>query len=473
MRSSDWRQRSIYQIVTDRFALSEGTTPKCGLREYCGGTWKGIESRLDYIAGMGFDAIWISPVIHNLEENTTWGHGYHGYWGDDPFRLNDNFGTVDDLRSLSDALHARKMALMVDVVINHLAINQHPDQLDYSHFPEPFNSPFAFHPNCPINYNDQKSVEDCWLVDSQVPLLADVNTENPDIFDAIVKSVVDLVQTYSIDGIRLDTARHVPQRHLQRFQEAVNVFVTGEVLDRQVEYVAQYQRSMDSVLNYPLYFAINEVFAGNATFDTLQDVLDRERASFLDSTVLGNFLDNHDQARFASKTGSNITNDMNALTFTMLTPGIPIIYYGFEQRLQGEKDPENRAPLWSSGYNTEAPLYQLLAKLNAIKNIARSSDTKSFFDEDLGHVLAVSNTTLACQRGPLVIVVSKAQPDNDNNTTGIQLPRSTFIEGTRLIDLIGCEATTTAGVDGSFTVLQETTMPQIWAPEELAGGFCF
>lgn len=477
MRASEWRQRSIYQIVTDRFALPDGTTPERGLREHCGGTWKGIENRLDYIAGMGFDALWISPVVHNLEENTTWGYGYHGYWADDPFRLNDHFGTAEDLRSLSDALHARNMALMVDVVINHLGINQPPDQLDYLHFPEPFNSPDAFHPNSPINYNNQKSVEDCWLVDAQPPLLADVNTENPDVLEAIVRSVVDLVQRYSIDGIRLDTARHVPQRHLERFQEAVNVFVTGEVLDGEVEYVAQYQRSMDSVLNYPLYFAINGVFAGNATFSTLQDVINRERASFLDTTVLGNFLDNHDQARFASKTGNNIAQDMNALTFIILAPGIPIVYYGFEQRLHGDKDPENRAPLWSVGYNTDAPLYKLIAKLQAIKHIARSSDIMSLFDEDLGQVLAISDTTLAFQRGPLVTAVSKAQLDDDNNSssnsTGLQLPRSAFNEGTQLIDLISCEATTRAGVDGSFTVLHNTSSPEIWASRELAGGLCF
>ena len=37
-------------------------------------------SHLDYIKGLGFDAIWISPVIDNLE-GTSFGDGYHGYWG--------------------------------------------------------------------------------------------------------------------------------------------------------------------------------------------------------------------------------------------------------------------------------------------------------------------------------------------------------------------------------------------------------
>ena len=51
------RHRTIYQVLTDRFARGDGLTPACdtGRREYCGGTWKGIEARLGYIQDMGFD----------------------------------------------------------------------------------------------------------------------------------------------------------------------------------------------------------------------------------------------------------------------------------------------------------------------------------------------------------------------------------------------------------------------------------
>ena len=71
---AEWKQRSIYQILTDRFATSDGSSPSCTLSKYCGGTWKGIQNKLDYIAGMGFDAIWISPIVKNTEGSY---HGYH------------------------------------------------------------------------------------------------------------------------------------------------------------------------------------------------------------------------------------------------------------------------------------------------------------------------------------------------------------------------------------------------------------
>lgn len=60
--AAEWRELSIYQVLTDRFATTDGTSPTCAITDYCGGTWKGIENNLDYIQGMGFEAVWISPV---------------------------------------------------------------------------------------------------------------------------------------------------------------------------------------------------------------------------------------------------------------------------------------------------------------------------------------------------------------------------------------------------------------------------
>ena len=58
---AEWRSRTIYQLLTDRFNNPNGGT--CNLSNYCGGTWRGIIDRLDYIQSLGFDAIWISPVV--------------------------------------------------------------------------------------------------------------------------------------------------------------------------------------------------------------------------------------------------------------------------------------------------------------------------------------------------------------------------------------------------------------------------
>ena len=62
----EWRSRSIYQILTDRFARTSDTG-YCNYNQYCGGNYRGIINKLDYIKGMGFDAIWVSPIVENTE----------------------------------------------------------------------------------------------------------------------------------------------------------------------------------------------------------------------------------------------------------------------------------------------------------------------------------------------------------------------------------------------------------------------
>ena len=62
--ADEWKSRNIYFALTDRFATGQDGAGACGdLSNYCGGTFKGLEANLDYIQGMGFDAIWITPVV--------------------------------------------------------------------------------------------------------------------------------------------------------------------------------------------------------------------------------------------------------------------------------------------------------------------------------------------------------------------------------------------------------------------------
>jgi len=65
--ASEWRSRSIYQLLTDRFSSSNFSYIRCleepmsenSLRNYCSGTYRGAIDQLDYILQMGFNAIWI------------------------------------------------------------------------------------------------------------------------------------------------------------------------------------------------------------------------------------------------------------------------------------------------------------------------------------------------------------------------------------------------------------------------------
>jgi alpha-amylase len=113
--AEQWKSRTIYQVLTDRFARNDGSRGGCdNLGWYCGGGYVGLKNNLDYIQGMGFDAIWISPIIENRDG------GYHGYWGRNLYELNKNFGSEQDFVDFVNACHSRGIWVMVDVVGNHM-----------------------------------------------------------------------------------------------------------------------------------------------------------------------------------------------------------------------------------------------------------------------------------------------------------------------------------------------------------------
>ncbi len=139
----EWKTRVIYQLLTDRFAKSDGDTSDCDIRKYCGGTFRGIINNLDYITGMGFNAIWISPIFENTNDS------YHGYHMTNLYKINPRFGTEDEFIQLIQACHQRDVWVMVDVVANHIG----PVGLNYENI-VPFNNPAHYHDYCDINQDD-------------------------------------------------------------------------------------------------------------------------------------------------------------------------------------------------------------------------------------------------------------------------------------------------------------------------------
>lgn len=161
----------------------------------------------------------------------------NSYWTQDINSLNSHFGTADDLKALSSALHSRGMYLMVDVVVNHMVGTADPP--NYSAF-QPFSSQSDFHAECFVqNYDNQTEVEQCWLGDKNVPLV-DLNTEDNNVVSTMNNWISTLVSNYSVDGVRIDTVKHVRKDFWPDFAKSAGVFTIGEVLNNETSYVSAY-----------------------------------------------------------------------------------------------------------------------------------------------------------------------------------------------------------------------------------------
>ncbi|WP_433791340.1 carbohydrate binding domain-containing protein [Actinoplanes sp. CA-252034] len=126
MLGGDPRKDSIYFILTARFNDGDTTNNRGGSQHTKSGNaanddtmfrgdFKGLVDKLDYIKGLGFSAIWITPVVLNRSDYDF--HGYHGYdfYEVDP-RLESNGASY---QQLIDAAHAKGLKIYQDIVLNH------------------------------------------------------------------------------------------------------------------------------------------------------------------------------------------------------------------------------------------------------------------------------------------------------------------------------------------------------------------
>lgn len=125
----DWRQIPIYFLMLDRFNNTDAPPNGAWNRRFDfrqGGTFKGVQARLDYLAALGIRAIWISPVLKNAQPEGRW--NYHGYGAQDFLTVDGRFASDGqsataerELAELVDEAHARELYVVLDVVLNHAA----------------------------------------------------------------------------------------------------------------------------------------------------------------------------------------------------------------------------------------------------------------------------------------------------------------------------------------------------------------
>ncbi|KAK4214900.1 glycoside hydrolase [Rhypophila decipiens] len=459
---TEWKSQAIYQVLIDRFARTDGsTTAPCELSKFCGGTWAGLIKHLDYIQDMGFTAIQISPVVENMEGETSVGEPYHGYWTQNMYAINKRFGTEQDLKDLSAELHKRGMLLMVDVVVNHMAQkfdNVLPPKVDYTKF-KPFNKPEYYHKYCNVTeWKVPQNYQECWLYPFGIAL-ADLKTEDPAVSKEMNEWVKDLVANYSIDGLRIDAAKHVNDGFLAPFVEAAGVFSLGEVLTGEIPDMCRYQTKnlLPGMPNYLEYFKLNTAFNGGG-FEELADIRNGAASGCTDVFALGAFSENHDLPRFPS-----MNNDMmlakNMMTYVLLTDGIPTIYQGQEQHFNGSETPHNREPVWQAGYDKTAPLYVLTA--NALKVRKNAQKLSANYTESPAETLKVDGNHLCLKKGPSGSAVVFCVTNKSSSGDAYEYDLRGFEPNDEVVEVLDCK-TVTADATGTIKVYNGGGEPKVY-----------
>jgi cyclomaltodextrinase len=119
-----WAQDAIiYQIFADRFFSPSSDFPKIEAKPSLksNGTLRGIIEKLDYIAELGANCLWLTPIFPSPT--------YHGYDATSFFDSNPRLGTKEDFKELVERAHARGMRILMDFVPNHWS-NQHPSFIE-------------------------------------------------------------------------------------------------------------------------------------------------------------------------------------------------------------------------------------------------------------------------------------------------------------------------------------------------------
>lgn len=162
----------IYELLIRDFTGTEGEA-------YGSGTIAGVMSKLDYLKGLGVNAIELLPIME-FNGNNSWGYNTNFYFAPDKA-----YGTPDDYRRLIDAIHGKGMAVILDIVFNQ-SDGLHPWYQLYDIASNPFYNGTAPHAYSVLN---------------------DWNQDNPLVQRQFKDALKYWLEAYNVDGFRFDLVK--------------------------------------------------------------------------------------------------------------------------------------------------------------------------------------------------------------------------------------------------------------------------
>ena len=387
----DQQAQVLYSILIDRFYDGNKSnnwkmnSPEVlDIVDYQGGDLAGITAKISdgYFDRLGVNTLWISPITQNPWD--AWGlypfpngnkydstktytkfSGYHGYWPIYATKLDDRFGTPEELRTLLDSAHAHGINVILDYVANHMHINsptlqEHPDWHTDSILPDGRRN---------FELWDEARLT-TWF-DKHIPTL---DLEREEVCEQMTDSALYWLANYDLDGFRHDACKHIPEGYWRMLGQKIatrwpgrEIWMIGETYGSP-QLIGSYVKTgmLNAQFDFNVYFTAREALCG---YKGMDQVLQNELTSlhtYGAHHTMGNISGNHDQIRFASIAGGAI--DIYAYgkeegwtqeigigdaekaykravlleVLNMTLPGVPCIYQGDEYGEVGGNDPDNR-----------------------------------------------------------------------------------------------------------------------------------
>ncbi len=425
VETPDWvREAVFYQVFPDRFARSGRVEPPGPLEEwdapptrhgFKGGDLPGIADRLDYLAELGVNALYLNPIFSSAAN-----HRYHPF---DYFEVDPLLGGRAGFDELITAAHQRRMRVILDGVFNHTgrgfwAFNHvlenghhspyrewfHFDQarLDRGELPQAYpggslEGPLAADWGPEHAAGEESLARLGYRAWWDLPALPKLNVADPGVRQHLLEAAEHWIQA-GADGWRLDVPTEIDDvdfwREFRQRVKAANpeAYIVGEIWHVRPDWCTD--ERFDAVMNYPLAAAIVGYAGGDRldpgvlaehhdlaeTIHPLDGRVFAERlTAMLDAydpqvtSVQLNLLGTHDTPRLRTMFGGDLRAVELAYLVLMTVPGAPCIYYGDEIGMQGHMDPDCRAAFpWRAPDTWEEGLRGLVRRLIRLRQSERA-----------------------------------------------------------------------------------------------------
>lgn len=358
----DDNYRNFYEIFVYSFYDSDGD---------CVGDLQGVIEKLDYVEYMGFNGIWLMPIMPSPT--------YHKYDATDYCAIDEIYGTMEDFEQLVDECHKRGINLVIDLAINHSS-SEHPwftQACDYLRGLEAGQEPNAA--ECPYvdyyHFSKEKVASTYYAVSGTewyyegafVSGMPDLNLQSNAVraeIQAIAKFWIDK----GVDGFRMDAVRYYDNNGVDANNEVLNwlytectklnpdFYMVSEAWEPLGSITQYYGSKTPSMFNFDagqqagmLFKAAKGYMAPGEYIDKLlsyDKMFSEKNPNYIDAP----FLTNHDMGRVAEACVNNEKNMKMAAGLMMMMNGSPFVYYGEEIGMNStsDKDENKRLPMYWS-----------------------------------------------------------------------------------------------------------------------------